>query len=128
MLAKIKNIAYLVFRVLLGVLFLFGGYAHFTKTEFYLNAMPSYLPLHEIVVYGSGVIEMLLGLLIIIPKTSQKAAFSIILLLIATFPVNINMYLNHQDFEGMSETFLLIRLPIQLVLIAWAYVYTKKRI
>ncbi|PHR69903.1 MAG: DoxX family protein [Arcobacter sp.] len=128
MLAKIKNIAYLVFRVLLGVLFLFGGYAHFTKTEFYLNAMPSYLPLHEIVVYGSGVIEMLLGLLIIIPKTSQKAAFSIILLLIAIFPVNINMYLNHQDFEGMSETFLLIRLPIQLVLIAWAYVYTKKRI
>ena len=63
-----------------------------------------------------------------IPKTSQKAAIGIIILLIAIFPANINMYLNHQDFEGMSETSLLIRLPIQLVLIAWAYVYARKRI
>ncbi|MCJ8325470.1 MAG: DoxX family protein [Campylobacterales bacterium] len=128
MLAKIKNTAYVIFRVLLGILFVFGGYAHFTKTEFYLNAMPSYIPFHEFIVYSSGVIEILLGLLLMIPKTSQKAAIGIIILLIAIFPANINMYLNHQDFEGMSETSLLIRLPIQLVLIAWAYVYARKRI
>jgi len=40
----------------------FGGVAHFTKTEFYLKAMPEYLPLHEIIVYASGVLEIVLGL------------------------------------------------------------------
>ena len=121
-----KKILYIVFKYLLGLLFIMGGIAHFTKVEFYLKAMPSYLPFHEIIVYTSGVFEIVLGLLLIINKTTRKAAFGIILLLIAVFPANVNMYLNHADFPDMSETSLLIRLPIQLVLIAWAYIYTKK--
>jgi len=123
---KMKKILYIVFKYLLGLLFIMGGIAHFTKVEFYLKAMPSYLPFHEIIVYASGVFEIVLGLLLLINRTTRKAAFGIILLLIAVFPANVNMYLNYTDFPDMTETSLLIRLPIQLVLIAWAYVYTKK--
>lgn len=99
---------------------------HFVNTEFYLKAMPSFLPFHELIVYASGVVEIMLGILLVISKTTRKAAVGIIVLFIAIFPANINMYLNHADFPDMSETALLIRLPIQLFLIAWAYVYTKK--
>jgi len=122
-----KRISYIVFKYLLGILFVFGGIAHFTKTEFYLKAMPDYLPLHEFIVYSSGVLEIILGLLLLINKTTRKAAIGIIVLLIAIFPANVNMYFNHTDFPDMSETSLLIRLPIQLLLIAWAYIYTRKK-
>ncbi|BFU78865.1 DoxX family protein [Arcobacter sp. 15-2] len=122
-----KKILYIVFKYLLGILFVLGGIAHFTKTEFYLKAMPEYLPLHEFIVYASGVLEIVLGILLLINKTTRKAAIGIIVLLIAVFPANIHMYLNYTDFPDMSETALLIRLPIQLILIAWAYVYTIKK-
>ncbi|QDF29651.1 DoxX family protein [Halarcobacter anaerophilus] len=123
-----KKLLYIVFKYLLGILLVFGGIAHFTKTEFYLKAMPSYLPFHEFIVYASGVLEIVLGVLLVIYKTTRKAAIGIILLFIAIFPANINMYLNHTDFPDMSETALLVRLPIQLILIAWAYIYTRKTI
>ena len=123
-----KKIIYEVFKYLLGLLLIIGGIAHFTTTQFYINAMPDYLPFHEIIVYASGIIEVLLGVLLVIPKTTQNAAIAIIVLLIAVFPANINMYLNHENFPEMSETALLIRLPLQFILIIWAYVYTKKRV
>lgn len=121
-----KKVLYIVFKYLLGILLVFGGVAHFTKTEFYLKAIPSYLPFHEFIVYASGVLEVVLGVLLVISKTTRKAAIGIIILFIAIFPANINMYLNHTDFPEMSETALLIRLPIQLILIVWAYIYARK--
>lgn len=122
-----KKIVYFVFKYLLGILLVFGGIAHFTKTEFYLKAMPSYLPFHEFIVYASGILEIILGLLLVISRTSRKAAIGIVLLLIAVFPANIHMYFNYNDFPEMSETTLLVRLPIQLILIYWAYIYTKRK-
>lgn len=122
-----KKILYIIFKYLLGILLVVGGIAHFTKTEFYLKAMPSYLPLHEFIVYASGLLEIMLGVLLVFSKTTRKAALGIILLFIAVFPANINMYINHQDFPEMSESTLLFRLPIQLLLIGWAYIYTRKK-
>ncbi|MGB3750138.1 MAG: MauE/DoxX family redox-associated membrane protein [Arcobacteraceae bacterium] len=122
-----KRIVYNVFKYLLGILFVLGGIAHFTKTEFYVKAMPDYLPFHEFIVYASGVLEVVLGVLLLIKKTTRKAAIGIIILLIAVFPANINMYLNYVDFPGMTETEFLIRLPIQLIIIAWAYIYATKK-
>lgn len=121
-----KKMLHILFKYLLGVLLVFGGIAHFANTEFYLKAMPSYIPFHEVIVYASGIIEILLGILLVIPKTTRKAALAIIILFIAVFPANVNMYLNHADFPDMSESSLLLRLPIQLILIAWAYFYTRK--
>ena len=122
-----KKIFYIGSKFLLGFLLVIGGIAHFNNTEFYIKAMPSFLPFGEFIVYASGVIEILLGLLLVISKTSRNAAFAIIVLFIAIFPANVNMYLNHSDFPEMSETALLIRLPIQLLLIGWAYIYTRQK-
>lgn len=122
-----KKILYFIFKYLLGILLILGGIAHFTNTGFYLKAMPSYIPFHEAVVYLSGVIEIGLGVLFIAYKYPRKTAFAIVLLFVAIFPANVNMYINHSDFPEMSETALLIRLPIQLILIVWAYIYTRKQ-
>lgn len=121
----LKKILFISSYLIMGAALIFAGYAHFSMTPFYLKAMPSYIPYHETMVYVSGIIEILLGILLIIPQTRQKAAWGIIALLIAVFPANIHMYLNHTEFP-MSETALLIRLPIQFLLILWAFIYTKK--
>lgn len=120
-----KTIIYYIFKVIFAALFIIGGIAHFTKPEFYLPMMPNYLPYHIELIYISGVIEIVLGFLLLIPRYSQKSALGIVLLLIAVFPANINMYLNAQNFPDVGESALLIRLPIQAILIIWAYYYTK---
>lgn len=124
---KIKIILYTISLVIMALALVFAGYNHFAKFPFYLKIMPPYIPYKEAMVYISGVAEILLGVLLLVPKTRKIAAWGIIALLIAVFPANIYMYLNHQEFAPMmSEQALLIRLPIQFLLILWAYIYTRK--
>ena len=114
------------FKILFALLFIGGGIAHFTNVGFYLPMMPDYLPFHLELIYLSGVIEILLGIFILIPKYTRISAVGLILLLLAVFPANINMYLNAENFKNVSQQALLIRLFIQLILIFWAYLYTRK--
>ncbi len=114
-----------LFLYLMAAFYIFAGVSHFRKPWFYLKMMPSYMPAHQPVVFWSGVIEIILGIGLIIPATQHWAAWGIILLLIAVFPANINMALNAESFPKISPTFLWIRLPLQFLLIWWAYQYTK---
>jgi uncharacterized membrane protein len=51
----------------------------------------------------------------------------LILLYLAVFPANVNMAVNHLPLDGkpVDPALLWARLPLQLVLIAWAYWYTR---
>ncbi|WP_236612474.1 hypothetical protein [Picosynechococcus sp. NKBG15041c] len=111
----------------MGVMFVLAGLNHFLSTDFYLRMMPPYLPWHIALVYISGIAEILLGILLLIPKTSAIAAWGLIALLIAVFPANLQMALNPNTFPEFSEVALWVRLPLQAVLIAWAYWYTKPK-
>ena len=111
-------------RGLFGTLFILGGIGHFVAPEFYLKIMPPYLPLPAALVFASGVCEFTLGILLLVPKTSRFAAWGLIALLIAVFPANVFMYQHADEFE-ISASLLLLRLPLQGLLILWAYSYTK---
>ncbi len=112
-------------RWIFASLFIAGGIGHFVATGFYLKLMPDYLPWHTFLVLLSGVFEIGLGILLFIPKTKRLAGWGLALLLIAVFPANVHMYLNQEMFDLPSWA-LLLRLPLQGVLIAWALVYTKR--
>jgi uncharacterized membrane protein len=114
-----------ILKYLLAVFFVFGGVNHFRNPDFYLPMMPPYLPWHLPLVYLSGVFEILFGLTLIIPKLTRVAAWGLILLLIAIFPANIYMAQHAELFPGTSQTFLWIRLPLQLLLILSAYWFTR---
>ncbi len=109
----------------MSLVYFFAGINHFLNTDFYLRIMPPYIPFHLELVYLSGVVESLLALLLLFNKTRKKAAWGIILVLIAVFPVNI--YMLTPDCCGMDFPLwaLILRLPVQLVLIYWAYTFTK---
>jgi uncharacterized membrane protein len=112
-------------KILFAVLFLIAGVSHFTKTDFLLKAMPPYLPYPRELVLISGVFEIALGLLLLVPKTSRLAAWGLVALLIAVFPANIYMY-QHAELFPYPKIGLLIRLPVQGLLILWAYAYTGR--
>jgi len=111
-------------RYLFGGLFIAAGANHFLNPGFYIRMMPAYLPWHSELVAISGVAEIALGALLLVPRFQVLAAWGLIALLIAVFPANLNMALHAEQFPTVSPVALWIRLPIQGLLIAWAYWYT----
>lgn len=88
--------------------------------------VPPYVPAPEAMVVVSGVAEILLGVLVLVPATTQKAAWGLIALLIAVFPANVHMALHPELFPDMTPAFLYARLPFQALFIFWAWIYTRK--
>lgn len=108
-----------------GLSFVLAGLYHFINPAFYLRMMPPFLPWHLFLIYLSGFFEMALGLLLLIPKYTQRAAWGLIALLVAVFPANIHMALNPQLFPDLPRVALWLRLPLQVVFIAWAFWLTR---
>ena len=113
-----------VSRALLAVLMIFAGIMHFVNLDFFLRIVPPYLPFHRALVYVSGVCEIGLGILLLIPQSRPHAAWGIIALLIAVFPANIYLYQN-QHLVPAPPTFHFLRLVLQGVLIYWAFRHTR---
>lgn len=114
-----------ILKYLLAFGFVLAGINHFINADFYLKMMPPYLPAHLFLIYLSGIFQIALGILLLVPKFTKFAAWGLIALLIAVFPANIYMAMNSQVFAEFSQTTLLLRLPVQIVLIAWAFWFTR---
>jgi uncharacterized membrane protein len=97
---------------------------HFLRPAIFLKIMPPWVPRPRFMVYASGFFEILFGVLLLIPASSTLAAWGLILLLIAVFPANLHMALNADQFSRIPKWLLYMRLPLQLVLIGWAWMYT----
>ena len=105
------------------------GINHFVDPTWFVQIMPPYLPWHYQFVYLSGLFEIVLGFMLIIPKTRKIAAHGLILLLIAVYPANIYLALNQlpQDMMRISSfTASWVRLPIQFIFLGLAYWHSKK--
>jgi uncharacterized membrane protein len=119
-----RSIWKLAGKWLFGILFIVAGANHFRSPDIYMKIMPPYLPWHRELVLISGVFEMALGALLLVPQASWLAAWGLIALLVVIFPANIYLY-QHQEILPISPLLHLLRLPMQGVLIWWAWIYTK---
>ncbi|MGF1468528.1 MAG: MauE/DoxX family redox-associated membrane protein [Sandaracinaceae bacterium] len=112
----------------MAALYIAAGVNHFVNPDFYLSIMPPYLPWHDALVALSGVAEVICGVGLLIPRTRAPAAWATIALLVAVFPANLHMAIADVPMGSPPQsTGLLrwIRLPVQLVLVAWAWWYTR---
>lgn len=97
------------------------GLLHFLDEPFFVRIMPKALPYPRQLVWISGVCEIGLAIALAIPKTRRLAGYGLIALYIAVFPANINMVV-HPELGGNVPLWALwLRLPLQLVLIVWAW-------
>jgi uncharacterized membrane protein len=105
-----------------------AGINHFASPEPYVGMVPAQLPAPWALVYVSGVAEILGGLGLILPATRRLAAWGLIALLVAVFPANLNMAMNHLPLGArhVPAWALWARLPLQLVFIWWASLFARR--
>ncbi len=110
---------------LMALIYVVAGSFHFIKPKIYLRIMPKYLPNHKLLVYLSGIIEIVLGIGICIPLLKDSSIYSIITMLLVFLLVHFYMLSNKKASVGISKWILILRIPIQFGLMFWAYWYLK---
>ena len=112
-------------RWFFGLVFIAAGLNHFRDPAFYINIMPPYLPWHGELVAISGVAEVVLGVMMLYRRWAALAGWGLIALLVAVFPANVHMAMHPELYPSIPPEVLWLRLPLQGVLIGWAYFYTR---
>ncbi|MEM7296649.1 MAG: MauE/DoxX family redox-associated membrane protein [Bacteroidota bacterium] len=95
----------------MAILYIIAGVNHFVMPRFYISITPPALPFPKLINWGSGVAEICLGILLLIPAYSSLAAWGIIILLIAIYPANIYHFLKGWKKKKMVWV-LALRLPL----------------
>ncbi len=111
-------------RHALAVMFVFTGAAHFNRMRHDLARMiPSFFPQSMLIVYGTGVCELLGAAGLLLSRFRALAGVCLLLLLIGMFTANINAALKGVTLGGKPVTKLWLRTPMQILfigLIWWA--------
>jgi len=119
------NIVKLLTIGLMSFFYITTGIRHFTEPDWFLQIYPPFLPFGLAAVYISGFFEVLLGILLLMPKTRYYAAWGLIVLLIAVFPANIYLAQTNGELLDISPIVAWGRLPFQVVFIGIAYWHSK---
>ncbi|MEP6645544.1 MAG: DoxX family protein [Saprospiraceae bacterium] len=112
---------------IITVFYVVAGMAHFLVPQFYLNIMPPWMPLQKVAVFFSGILEIIFALLLIFPSTRKTGAWCLIGILIAIYPANIQMFLNYYHESNPALWIAIVRLPLQFILIWWAYTLVREK-
>ena len=86
-------------RYALALLFALAGSWHFVHPATYLAIMPPQLPQPLLLVYISGVFEVLGGLGLLPARTQLLAGWGLLALLVAVFPANVYMAVIHEHLH-----------------------------
>ncbi|AXQ28637.1 hypothetical protein D0B54_08065 [Solimonas sp. K1W22B-7] len=118
-------------RIGLGIVFawfFFGGIGHFAATGFFAGIVPPWIPVDaRLLVYVSGVFELLGAIGILIPSVRQWAGNGLFLLTLCVTPANLHMALNPELFPGFPPVLLWLRMVIQVALLACIWWSTRDR-
>ena len=111
-----------VLALIYGVPFILIGIEHFREPQKFVDIVPKYMPFALFLVYLTGVIEIIGGLGIIYPETRELTGRLMVLLLLAIYPANFNMWINDIPYNGTRLTTQghLVRLSVQILLIIGA--------
>ena len=112
----------------MSFVYVFIGIRHFTDPQYFLDIVPPQLPFKLFLVYLTGLIEVVGGAAILLPKTRKAGAYLLIFLLVSVFPANIYLYISEtpQNLLGISKMDALIRMPFQIPLILLAFWHSKE--
>lgn len=112
-----KNIVWKTVKIVMAVFMLFGGIQHFTNTLFYAPFVPDFLEFKTTIIYGSGLIEIIIGLLLITKKYEAIGTLALLTLMFVFLPIHIWDVFSEQPAIGSHQA-ALIRLPVQFLFIA----------
>ena len=115
---------YFVARVAAAIMFCLIGLSHLTKPELLTYMVEGLLPHPRLVVYGTGLLEIILGLGLLYPPTQRACTWGLLVLLVAVFPANLNVALNQLPPPGglpAKPWYVWSRLAFQPLYMAWIW-------
>ena len=110
----------------MGIFYVIVGMKHFQDPSWFVQIIPPILPYKYELVYLSGFFEILLGILLMIPRFQSIAAKGLMTLLICVYPANIYLAQTNGVALGISPLIAWGRLPFQFVFIGLAYWHLKE--
>ena len=122
MLILVKGISVYV----MGIFYIIVGIKHFQDPSWFVQIVPPILPYKYELVYISGFFEILLGILLMIPRFQSIAAKGLMALLICVYPANIYLAQTNGVALGISPLIAWGRLPFQFLFIGLAYWHLKE--
>jgi uncharacterized membrane protein len=114
-------------RKLLGAFFVQAGICHFAIPKAYESIVPPSMQDDAArLVAVSGVAEIVGGVGVLLPRTRRLAGLGLIALLAAVFPANLHMARNPERFRRIPRWALYARLPLQPLMMRWAWRATRR--
>jgi uncharacterized membrane protein len=105
--------------LLFALIMFAAGLFHFIKPQIYASFIPNWLPL-LFVNYVVGTIESGIAIGLIVPAWKRDAAISLCVLMIAFLPLHaIDVFRLHPAIGSSLVAW--VRLPVQFLLIYWAW-------
>ena len=113
----------------LGVSFLVFGSGHFFLTDGMVAIVPPFIPAAKALVVATGVLELVIGAALFIPKFRRGASLAALACITLFFSANIYAAFAHLPVGGYKygPIWLLARAPVQATLAAWAYFLCYKQ-
>ncbi len=113
----------------LAALLVTAGVAHLVNPLPFVQHLPPAVPLRELLVAATGWLEIALGVLLLGPRRHRRTVGRVVAAyLVAVFPANIYVAVADVDVDGLPpDPYPWLRLPLQVVLVAWALWCTAPR-
>jgi len=111
-----------ILLILIIMFYLFAGISHFKNPNFFIKITPKWVPYPKKINVIVGISEIILALGMVSEYTRSFSALGIITLLVLVFPANI-YHLKIGIKKNKNIIPLIIRIPVQGLLIYWAYLF-----
>ncbi|MBP51181.1 MAG: hypothetical protein CMA68_03790 [Euryarchaeota archaeon] len=117
-----------------GAFFIYVGIMHFTDTSWFEPIVPPVLGSATFWVLASGVVEVLVGIGLIIPRTREISGYASATLLVLLYPANLYMWVfdvELGDGASLSPTGHVVRLMLQIggiILSLWIAGYLPREV
>ncbi|NQY79056.1 MAG: DoxX family membrane protein [Candidatus Caenarcaniphilales bacterium] len=113
-----------------GVFFMFAGLSHFFYTDLLASVVPAIFPMKVLLVYLTGIAEIILGALFLFESFRKIAALAMTFLVTVFLSVHIEMLLDYKVYVDAYKldlitdqpvVFFIARVFVQLLLILWMF-------
>lgn len=107
----------------MAAMYFFIGCMHFIKPKAFLSIIPRYIPNGKLMVYLSGLAEIVLAIALCFDTTRELAIWSIIAMLLVFLMVHWYMIVDKKFHDKFPKPILWFRFVMQFGLMYWAYIY-----
>jgi len=119
-------------RIAMAAMLLFTAIGHFAFVDGMTQMIPNFIPAKKEMVLLTGVMEIVFAVGLLLPNYKIKTGWVLILFFLLILPANIKASLENINYQtgvqdGPGLTYLLFRIPLQILFIAWVYFSTLKK-